>query len=247
MFGTRTREDAAASAEVLGKLAALTRNEVGHLPADMVLTMAPGEPATLAVTDGTHRVEVAGETPQAALNRPTDEELARRALEKCGGTPFTLQKLTCHIAPGLMLPLSALNRLRAAALTALAEARSVTVPYPQAPAPADDPRRQAGGRPADPAAGGAGRETRPAGGLRPPAGCRAADILCAAAGGDGNADAAAAEGAGADPCPLRQPGRPADGPGGRAADHRRLRAEYYQFPGGTAGGGAGLRGTYPFL
>ena len=274
MFGTRTREDAAASAEVLGRLAALTRNEVGRLPADMVLTMAPGEPATLAVTDGTHRVEVAGETPQAALNRPTDEELARRALEKCGGTPFTLQNLTCHIAPGLMLPLSALNRLRAAALTALAEARSVTVPYPQAPAPAEEPAGRArppgppprggrpargrggwlfppvgrgGGRRADPAAGGAGRETRPAGGLRPPAGCRAAGILCAAAGGDGDADAAAAEGAGADPCPLRQPGRRADGPGGRTADHRRLRAEYYQFPGGTAGGGAGLRGTYPFL
>ena len=57
MFGTRTREDAAAAAEVLGKLSALTRNEVGRLPVDMVLTMAPGEPATLAVTDGTHRVE----------------------------------------------------------------------------------------------------------------------------------------------------------------------------------------------
>ena len=80
----------------------------------------------------------------------TDEELARRALEKCGGTPFTLQKLTCHIAPGLMLPLSALNRLRAAALTALAEARSVTVPYPQAPAPAEEPAGRA--RPGWPAA-----------------------------------------------------------------------------------------------
>ena len=133
MFGTRTREDAAAAAAVLGKLSALTRNEVGRLPVDMVLTMAPGEPATLAVTDGTHRVEVAGEVPQTALTRPTDEELARRALEKCGGTPFYLQNLTCHIGEGLMLPLSALNRLRAAALTALAEARSVVVPYPQAP------------------------------------------------------------------------------------------------------------------
>ena len=138
MFGTRTREDAAAAAEVLGKLSALTRNEVGRLPVDMVLTMAPGEPATLAVTDGTHRVEVAGEVPQTALTRPTDEELARRALEKCGGTPFYLQDLTCHIGEGLMLPLSALNRLRAAALTALAEARSVVVPYPQAPAAAGE-------------------------------------------------------------------------------------------------------------
>ena len=143
MFGTRTREDAAAAAEVLGKLSALTRNEVGRLPVDMVLTMAPGEPATLAVTDGTHRVEVAGEVPQTALTRPTDEELARRALEKCGGTPFYLQNLTCHIGEGLMLPLSALNRLRAAALTALAEARSVVVPYPQATAAAGVPAGRA--------------------------------------------------------------------------------------------------------
>lgn len=143
MFGTRTREDAAAAAAVLGKLSALTRNEVGRLPVDMVLTMAPGEPATLAVTDGTHRVEVAGEVPQTALTRPTDEELARRALEKCGGTPFYLQNLTCHIGEGLMLPLSALNRLRAAALTALAEARSVVVPYPQAPAAAGEPADRA--------------------------------------------------------------------------------------------------------
>ena len=139
MFGIRTKEDAAASAEVLGRLAALTRNEVGRLPTDMVLTLLPGKPVTLAVTDGTHRVEVAGEVPQTALTRPTDEELARRALEKCGGTPFYLQNLTCHIAPGLMLPLSALNRLRAAALTALAEARSVVIPYPQAPAAAEEP------------------------------------------------------------------------------------------------------------
>ena len=147
MFGIRTKEDAAASAEVLGRLATLTRNEVGRLPADMVLTLLPGKSVTLAVTDGTHRVEVAGEVPQTALTRPTDEELARRALEKCGGTPFYLQNLTCHIAPGLMLPLSALNRLRAAALTALAEARSVVIPYPQAPAAAEEPsgrRRPAG-------------------------------------------------------------------------------------------------------
>lgn len=143
MFGTRTREDAAAAAAVLGKLSALTRNEVGRLPVDMVLTMAPGESATLAVTDGTHRVEVAGEVPQTALTRPTDEELARRALEKCGGTPFYLQNLTCHIGEGLMLPLSTLNRLRAAALTALAEARSVVVPYPQAPAAAGEPAGRA--------------------------------------------------------------------------------------------------------
>ena len=230
MFGTRTREDAAAAAAVLGKLSALTRNEVGRLPVDMVLTMAPGEPATLAVTDGTHRVEVAGEVPQTALTRPTDEELARRALEKCGGTPFYLQILTCHIGEGLMLPLSALNRLRAAALTALAEARSVVVPYPQAPAAAGEP---AGAR--------AGRVPGAAGNRRGALGGRAAGILRPAAGGSRDARPAQIEGAGPHRCPLRQPRFPADGPGGRAADYRGLRAQYHQFPGGAAGRGAGLR------
>ena len=264
MFGTRTREDAAAAAEVLGKLSALTRNEVGRLPVDMVLTMAPGEPATLAVTDGTHRVEVAGEVPQTALTRPTDEELAHRALEKCGGTPFYLQNLTCHIGEGLMLPLSALNRLRAAALTALAEARSVVVPYPQAPAAAgepagrarpagapaglppgggspDDPRHSAGGRPALPAAARAGRAPGAAGNRRGALGGRAAGILRPAAGGSRDARPAQIEGTGPHRCPLRQPRFPADGPGGRAADYRGLRAQYHQFPGGAAGRGAGLR------
>ena len=259
MFGTRTREDAAAAAAVLGKLSALTRNEVGRLPVDMVLTMAPGEPATLAVTDGTHRVEVAGEVPQTALTRPTDEELARRALEKCGGTPFYLQNLTCHIGEGLMLPLSALNRLRAAALTALAEARSVVVPYPQAPAAAGEPagrarpagapplggpgnpRHSAGGRPALPAAARAGRAPGAAGNRRGALGGRAAGILRPAAGGSRDARPAQIEGAGPHRCPLRQSRFPADGPGGRAADHRGLRAQYHQFPGSAAGRGAGLR------
>ena len=105
MFGIRTKEDAAASAEVLGRLAALTRNEVGRLPVDMVLTMAPGEPATLAVTDGTHRVEVAGEVPQTALTRPTDEELARRR-EKWSYTP---KPLSGYLARYAALATSAAN------------------------------------------------------------------------------------------------------------------------------------------
>lgn len=139
MFGVRNREDTAATAEVLGRLAALTRNEVGHLPVDMALTISPNTPVSLCVTDGAHRITVTGEVPQTAISRPTDEILARRALEKCGGTPFYLQRLECRIAPGLMLPLSALNRLRAAALTALEEARSIVVPYPRSQQAAEEP------------------------------------------------------------------------------------------------------------
>ena len=139
MFGVRSREDTAATAGVLGRLAALTRNEVGHLPVDMALTLSPHAPASLCVTDGAHRITVTGEVPQTAISRPTDAILARRALEKCGGTPFYLQRLECRIAPGLMLPLSALNRLRAAALNALEAARSIVVPYPRSQQAAEEP------------------------------------------------------------------------------------------------------------
>lgn len=139
MFGVRSREDTAATAGALGRLAALTRNEVGHLPVDMALTLSPHAPASLCVTDGAHRITVTGEVPQTAISRPTDAILARRALEKCGGTPFYLQRLECCIAPGLMLPLSALNRLRAAALNALEAARSIVVPYPRSQQAAEEP------------------------------------------------------------------------------------------------------------
>lgn len=139
MFGTREREDVAATNAVLGQLASLTRNEVGHVSVSMHLSLQADAPASLTVSDGERELTLCGEVPQIAERRPTDEELARRALEKCGGTPFCLDALTCDIAEGLMMPLSALNRLRAAALTALEEARSVPLPYPKAPAEAAAP------------------------------------------------------------------------------------------------------------
>lgn len=143
MFGVRSREDVAATAEVLGKLAALTRNEVGHVPVTMKLKLAPEQPAVLTVTDGERTVTFCGEVPEAAQNRPTDEALARRALEKCGGTPFYPEAIRCDIAPGLALPLSALNRLRKDALAALEEARCTVAPHLPA-AEAEPPA--AGGR-----------------------------------------------------------------------------------------------------
>ncbi len=130
MFGVRSREDVAATAEVLSSLGALTRNEVGRVPVTMELTLKEREPVRLSVSDGSRTVTVTGDCPEKAENRPTDEALCQRALEKCGGTPFTLSSLTCRLEEGLRLPQSALNRLRKEALEALAAERGRVAPHP---------------------------------------------------------------------------------------------------------------------
>lgn len=85
---------------------------------------------TLAVSDGERQAAVSGPVPETARNRPTDEALCRRALEKTGGTPFYLEKLDCALGEGLVVPVSALNALRKEALERLLALREETVPHP---------------------------------------------------------------------------------------------------------------------
>ena len=135
MFGSRTKEDVTAASGVFSALQNLYKSERQSVPADMSLRM-DAESSLLTVSDGKNTVICRGETPQRALSRPTDAESARRALEKTGGTPFFVRDFSADIAPGLMLPASALNALRRDALSALLEKRSAPVPHDFLPAPA---------------------------------------------------------------------------------------------------------------
>jgi putative protease len=149
MFGWRRKEDVTAAAGVLRELEASYRAEAPLVPVDMELSIRAGEPVTLAVTDGERRVTREGEIPQAALKRPTDEALCRRALEKTGGTPFHLRELRCQIGEGLMVPVSALNALRKTALEELLALREKILPHPfREPAPPEVPPRD--GKPGKP-------------------------------------------------------------------------------------------------
>lgn len=130
MFGWRRKEDVTAAAGVLRELEASYRAESPRVPVEMTVTIRPEEPAALTVGDGTRRVEKRGAVPEKALNHPTDEALCRRALEKTGGTPFRLETLHCDIAPGLMVPVSALNALRKEGLEELLRLREEIVPHP---------------------------------------------------------------------------------------------------------------------
>ncbi len=138
MFGTRGKEDVLATSGVLAALEQLYKDEPQRIPVDFALTLGPNAPVRLTVSDDDgHRAEVMGDIPETAQNRPTDAELAARSLQKTGGTPYKVRHLRCDIAPGLMLPVSKLNALRAAALAALETARAAghTKIYAAWPAP----------------------------------------------------------------------------------------------------------------
>ena len=151
LFGTRQKEDVTAAAGVLDQLAALCRHETPLVPVEMEFAMEPGRPVELCCRDRDgHEVRVGGPLPQEARTRPTDEGLVRRGLEKTGGTPYYLDKLTCRLGEGLMVPVSVLNSLRKEALEELTCQRAgetaphpfdptgirTAVPAPPSPAPA---------------------------------------------------------------------------------------------------------------
>ena len=122
MFGARTKEDVTGAGMVLAELAALYRKETPRVPVDMAFVMTETG-SRLTVTDGTHTVTAEGPAPEAAVNRPLDGDLARRNLEKTGGTQYYVNLFRADMAPGLTLPAAALNGLRRVALAKLEAVR----------------------------------------------------------------------------------------------------------------------------
>ena len=154
MFGIRQKEDVtAATNKLLSGFEGLYRNEMPLVPVDMTLKLAEGQPAMLQLTDDRgNKAAREGEVPQTAINRPTDEALARRSLEKTGGTPYYLRNLNCSIDEGLMMPVSALNGLRSAALEKLNALRSSQRnEYTFLPEECFVPEQKAGSAPVEPA------------------------------------------------------------------------------------------------
>ena len=97
------------------------------IPFDATLTAYPGKEIFLRVTDGESEVSVTGDVCQSAQKKALDEESAKKALSKTGGTPFVLRDLAVKTA-GAFVPASALNALRREALEKLTEARIAAQP-----------------------------------------------------------------------------------------------------------------------
>ena len=145
MYGYRTKEDVTGADKVLRELSALYEKETPRVAVSMAFHM-DGTGSRLTVTDGENTVCANGPAPEPAISRPTDAALAEKSLTKTGGTPFYAESCRCDVAPGLMLPVSALNALRREALEELLSRRGELRPWPRAdagPKPAEPARRRA--------------------------------------------------------------------------------------------------------
>ena len=114
MLGIRSEGDKQAG-RALTPFAGLSR----RIPLELSATLRHGEPARLTVTVGERSFCAEGETPQKAINAPLDEATVRRQLTKLGSTPYEASSCEISLDEGLMMPISALNALRRAAIEGL--------------------------------------------------------------------------------------------------------------------------------
>ncbi|NJK72683.1 MAG: U32 family peptidase [Synechococcaceae cyanobacterium SM2_3_60] len=105
-------------------------------PLSLEVRGALGEPLSLTARDPQgHRVSLRSEIClQTAHSQPLDTAKLEAQLGRLGNTPFYLGSLINHLAPGLMLPVSELNRLRRAVVEALIEERREGKPWTLNPA-----------------------------------------------------------------------------------------------------------------
>ena len=123
MFGVRTAEDAAASKTVFGKLSELYRREFPGVAVDLQLTAADGALSLTARDGAGHEATAAAPIPEGDM-APLTADIARRNLNKTGGTPFTVRDCLVELPEGLPVPGSAVNGLRREVLDRLLIQRS---------------------------------------------------------------------------------------------------------------------------
>lgn len=116
MFGTRTKDDVAATTRTLSSVHELYRRETPHRDVSFELYAHENEPVVLkALCDGCS-VTVKGPSAQSAKSKPMTAEKFSELLSKTGGTPFETQNITSDISDNVFAPSSVINELRRQAL-----------------------------------------------------------------------------------------------------------------------------------
>lgn len=127
MLGVRSEDDKS-STRSLPPFGGLTKK----IPLDMSAVIRADAPMELTVSDGTRKISVCADIPEAARSLPTDRDTVIRNLTKLGGTPYSPANISVELDDGLAIPVSKLNALRRSALSALdsvvREPNSVSVP-----------------------------------------------------------------------------------------------------------------------
>ena len=114
MLGVRSEADKKES----GGLVPFSKIE-RKIPISLFASIREGRPMKLSAKLFEREVTVFGEIPQKAINAPLSRETVERNLSKLGATAYSLEHIEVELDEGLMLPISALNALRRAAVEAL--------------------------------------------------------------------------------------------------------------------------------
>ena len=123
MLGVRSEADKQAGRS-LEPFRTITR----RIPLDMSLTIHRNVASELTVSTDTISYTASGAVPAEAINAPLDEQTVRRQLTKLGNTPFEARNCRIELDEGLMLPISALNALRRAAIEGLQAKTDTAIP-----------------------------------------------------------------------------------------------------------------------
>ncbi len=129
MLGVRSQQDKQQSLDTAPAFDKITR----AVPLDLSVSLREGVPMTCTATTAQKSVTVTGAIPEKAKTAPITREVLQRQFSKLGGTPYTLQSAAFDLGEGLMVPISALNELRRAAVEALLRE---SPPAPSQPLPA---------------------------------------------------------------------------------------------------------------
>lgn len=128
MFGRRDEGDKELTAGVLNRLHGLYRTERQSVAVFASLTVKNGVPAVFTLSDGENTACVTGDIPQKAERAPITRDFAFSKLSKLGNSCYKLEKFDLSADDGLMLPSSALGKMRNAAAEKLSALRAVKSP-----------------------------------------------------------------------------------------------------------------------
>ena len=127
MFGTRQKEDVVAAKDVLKELSHLYDNENPLVPIDLRLECLKDKPVKLTASALGKTVEILGDIPELAINKPMSKEGLTERLSKLGGTQFYANEIDVCLDDGLIVPASKINALRREAVEKLSETKRQNV------------------------------------------------------------------------------------------------------------------------
>lgn len=112
MFGRREKDDVISAKAVIPAIHQLYRSERQTHGVRFHAEIRENLPVVISAECCGLTVQVYGDIPEKALNRPTDYEAVKKQLSRLGDTVFFAEEITSGIDPGLIVPAGKLNELR---------------------------------------------------------------------------------------------------------------------------------------